>query len=262
MLESIRSLCWTTWQRTRSQFRQTLGFVVMGDIAAQLTELPVWLDRADGRGLDWLIPAMAREALSIFGAAWMLLLGFRLFAANRTDLVRRPLAFLFALLCSSSAGTLVALIITLLMRGEVLQITQVPIEKIFEIWIRTLLWGGLVGWLYVLNMQRVAHQLALDGLLSRRVLLAQKLARTRLGQARAQIDPAMVADILSQVHTLYRSDSARASALLDKLIGYLRLAMNRRPGKLADPDMALHAALAALRERDLFEEKESDNVGR
>ncbi|UUZ50762.1 hypothetical protein LP420_14400 [Massilia sp. B-10] len=52
----------------------------------------------------------------------------------------------------------------------------------------------------------------------------------------------MVARVLSVVHARYQDESASASALLDRLISYLRLAMNRRQSSPSDTDDELAAA--------------------
>lgn len=113
-----------------------------------------------------------------------------------------------------------------------------------ESWLIILLWGGLFGWLYLLYLQRRDDQRRLNTALAERALLSHQLAQAELLAARARIDPAMVAGILRQVQQRYAQDPPQGAALLDQLIGYLRLALNRN-GRNGD---AAGAALQALRE--------------
>lgn len=250
MLEYLRVLGQTVRRRLRAQRRQTLAFAGLGVLTGQLIELPEMIKEAEGRSLESWLGAVAYDMLLVSIAGLLIMFGIRLFTEDGADLMRRPGKFLFLLASITSFATLVAWSVHLLIVGDLMRDTAILAPQMFHFWMQTLLWGGLVGWLYLLNLQRTANQLALDGLLSRRVLLARQLARTRLGHARAQIDPAMVAGILSKVHVLYREDPVGASFLLDRLIAYLRLAMNRRPSELPGADMALIHALLALREAE------------
>jgi hypothetical protein len=250
MRERIGSLASIAWRRLRSRLRPCLAFAALGIVCAEVAELPSWVDQADGRGLGWVFQAMAHDAITIISAAVTVLLILCVFSDDGTAMARRPGKFLFLLVSSSAAATCTGLITHLVIKAESLDTIHIPMDQVFHFWLQALLWGGLVGWLFILNLQRMADRAALDNLLGQRVLLAQQLARTRLGQARAQIDPAMVARILSKVHGLYRSDAANASALLDHLIGYLRLAMNRRPDNTPNAELALIDALVALRQSE------------
>lgn len=250
MLEYLRVLGQTARRRLRSQRRQTLAFAGLGVLTGQLIELPEMIKESEGRSLEYWLAAVAYDMLLVSFAGLLIMFGIRLFTEDGADLMRRPGKFLLLLAAITFLATLVAWSVLLLIVGDTMRDAAGLRPQIFHFWMQTLLWGGLVGWLYLLNLQRTANQLALDGLLSRRVLLARQLARTRLGHARAQIDPAMVAGILSKVHMLYRADPGGASFLLDRLIAYLRLAMNRRPSELPGADMALIHALLALREAE------------
>jgi len=251
MLEYLRALGQTARRRLPSQRRQTLAFAGLGVLTGQLIELPEWIKESEGRGLESWLPAVAYDMLVVSFAGLLIMFGIRLFTEDGADLMRRPGKFLLLLTSITAFATALAWSLHLLIDADAAMREAAHLRpQIFHFWMQTLLWGGLVGWLYLLNLQRTANQLALDGLLSRRVLLARQLARTRLGHARAQIDPAMVAGILSKVHVLYREDPGGASFLLDRLIAYLRLAMNRRPAELPGADMALIHALLALREAE------------
>jgi len=250
MLEYLRMLGQTARRRLRAQHRQTLAFAGLGVLTGQLIELPDWIRESQGRSLEFWLAEVAYDTLMISLAGLLIMFGIRLFSENGADLMRRPGKFLFLLAAITAFATLLTWSLHMLIIGDAMRDEAHLLPQIFHFWMQTLLWGGLVGWLYLLNLQRTANQLSLDSLLSRRALLARQLARTRLGHARAQIDPAMVARILSKVHVRYREDPASASFLLDRLIAYLRLAMNRRPSEMPGAAMTLIYALVALREAE------------
>lgn len=238
------------WRRLRSQWRHTLGFAAVGALIGELREVPKWMERATNQDPEWLLFTVAREGVSVFIAALIMVAALRLATDNGSDLVSRPRRFLLLLLAGSTIATTLSWSVYALMelgaRGDM----ELKPEKVFDFWLQVLLWGGLIGWLYLLNLQRVTNQRTLAALLGRRALLARQLTHARLGKARAEVDPAMVARVLSVVHARYQDESASASALLDRLISYLRLAMNRRQSSPSDTDDEL-AALRAQLEKDM-----------
>ena len=235
--------------RVRQDPLQTLTFAAIGALTGQLTQIPQWFDYVERRGMDNFFDRLSRETIAIWAAALFVAFAFRIWTGRAADLLRRPGRFFILLLMGTLVATTLAWWITMLLsEGRIESFFERP-DKVFEFWKKAFLWGGLIVWLYLLSMERSETRAALAGLLGRRSLLARQLANARLGHARAQIDPSMVARVLDQVHARYLTDAAGAGALLDHLISYLRLAMNRvktdRPGMLTE--MALIRSLIALR---------------
>ena len=91
--------------------------------------------------------------------------------------------------------------------------------------------SGTFSWLSFLYLKSVEDQKKFGMLLVKRSMLARQVARTRLSNTRAQIDPQMVVRVLRHVRAGYLENAIEAAALLDHMIGYLRLAMNRQREK-------------------------------
>jgi hypothetical protein len=100
---------------------------------------------------------------------------------------------------------------------------------------------GIFNWLYILHARRFDDRAILASFLLHRSALGRRIAQSKLLGARAQIDPEMVARILCTVQVRYRDNADMASALLDNLIDYLRLAMNRM--RENNPPLATELAL-------------------
>ncbi len=234
-------------ERLRRHARLTLAFGSIGALTVQCASVLEWMDRYERRGAAEVVNILPREFLSTLIGAMIVVFSLRLCTEQASDLVRRPGKFLVLLILIAAFGAGIGWSTHVLLSVGRVQFNAGP-AKFYDLWMQGMLWGGMVGWMYLLSLQRAESHARLSGLLGRRVLLARQLARSRLGTARAQFDPAMVARVLSEVHERYRSDPADASALLDQLISYLRLAMNRardeRPDAIAEE--ALGAALAAL----------------
>ena len=235
--------------RVRQDPLQTLTFAAIGALTGQLTQIPLWFDYVERRGMDNFFNRFSRETIAIWVAALFVAFAFRIWTGRAADLLRRPGRFFFLLLVGTLVATTLSWWITMqFSEGRIQSFADRP-DQVFDFWKKSFLWGGLIVWLYLLSMERSETGAALAGLLGRRSLLARQLANTRLGHARAQIDPSMVARVLNQVHARYPTDAAGAGALLDHLISYLRLAMNRvktdRPGM--HTEMALIRSLIALR---------------
>ncbi|MES2324363.1 MAG: hypothetical protein V4633_19080 [Pseudomonadota bacterium] len=234
-------------KRLRSHARLTAGFAIIGALAAECATALEWMDRYERSGWGHIANRLPRDLMATLVGAMVIILALRMCTERAGDLVRRPLKFLGLLVLIVALGASIGWCALVLMSSGRLPINA-GAEKFYDIWMQGMLWGGMVGWMYLLSLQRAESHATLAGLLGQRVLLARQLARSRLGTARAQFDPAMVARVLSEVHERYRNDPADASALLDQLISYLRLAMNRardeRPDAAAEE--ALGAALSAL----------------
>lgn len=234
-------------ERLRRHARLSFTFASIGALTVQCATALEWMDRYERQGGAVVANILPREFLSTLVGALVVVFSLRLCTEEASDLVRRPGKFLVLLVLIAALGAGIGWSSHVLLSDGRVQLNA-GAAKFYDIWLQGMLWGGMVGWMYLLSLQRAESHARLSGLLGRRVLLARQLARARLGTARAQFDPAMVARVLSEVHERYRSDPADASALLDQLISYLRLAMNRARGERPDAaaEEALGAALAAL----------------
>lgn len=90
--------------------------------------------------------------------------------------------------------------------------------------INVLLWGGLFGWLSVLDQRRRAARLLFAGLMAHRAALARQVAQAQLAAERALVDPGQVASVLREVQALYGHAPVNAAATLDQLVAHLRKA--------------------------------------
>ncbi len=223
MLDALRGLIRCARRRVSSKYRQTLGFAAVGTVTERLTQAPQWLAAAMNQGWDQYGATFARETAVCALSALVVSFAFRLCTERGDDLVRRPWKFGLLLLAGATVAT------ALWWWGKLMLGVGQP-GTIVPFWLQTLLWGGLIGWLYLLTLQRAEDQAAFAALMARHALLARRLARSRLGVARAQVDPGMVAAVLGEVHWRYADRPDCAAALLDQLIAYLRLAMHRGPG--------------------------------
>lgn len=250
MLDSLSRGFRIALARLRQDPMQTVAFAAVGAVTGELTQIPNWMERIERHGLAVFATRIPREIVSVCVAALIVTACFRMCTGRASELLRRPLRFFLLLLVGTVAATVISWCVHLygFSGGRSEGMFANP-QKYFDVWKQLFLWGGLIGWLFLLSMERSETRAALAGLLGRRSLLARQLANARLGHARAQFDPSMVARVLNQVHGRYALDAPGADALLDHLISYLRLAMNRgraeRPGRLTE--MALIRSLAALR---------------
>jgi hypothetical protein len=237
-------------RRLRCQAGQSIAFILLGVCIGGMTLLPNWLPYMNEFSLREARPDWWRELLALLVGAVLVVAALRVFAGRMAELAQRPGKFVLLLLLGTTAATVGMWLIVARLKQTPL--SQIPIAEYLDTWWQTLLWGGLIGWLYVLNLQRSEDRLQLDALQLRRAMLARELARASLGAARAQIDPAMVARILREVHRRYHARPDRAAVLLECLISYLRLAMQRAhqtaPGAVAEA--ALAEAFVALHEAE------------
>lgn len=225
--------------RLRAGYRQTLAFAAIGTLAERLIAAPQWLARLRQGQLADAGVVFMHETLACACAALVISFAVRLCIARGAELVRRPARFLLLLGAGTSAATLLTFSIRAMLDGTAL--AAAPAQLILDFWMETLLWGGLLGWLYLLALQRAEDQLALTGLQARRATLARQLAQARLGTARARIDPAMVARVLAEAQQRYRDNPAAGAALLDQLISDLRIALSRnRRGAIINSEGAHH----------------------
>jgi hypothetical protein len=235
-------------RRLRARAGLGIGFALLGMAIACATRVPDWLPYLNEFSLREASPGWWKELPVLFAGAVLVIATLRAFMERASELTQRPRRFIALLLLGITLATLcMHLIMPLLKHGRLVLPSS---AEAINTWWQALLWGGLVGWLYLLNLQLIEDQEQLDALQLRRALLARELARARLGTARAQVDPAMVARILREVHLRYRERPDEATLLLDRLISYLRLAMQR--GQQAAPaipaETELRQAMDALLE--------------
>jgi chorismate mutase len=244
----MRELLAIARRRLFVHFPRSVGFAFAGAATVQVIDIPEWIEKigGPGRGIWWFLPVFSRTLISTMVAGLVVVLTIRLCTDDGRNLLRRPWRFLLLLVAGACVATALSWCVHHAIGLGMGFPVKLRVEYVFDVWMKTLLWGGLLGWLYLWSLQRSADQLALVGLLGKRALLARQLASSRLGEARARIDPAMVARILGSVQARYRDDPDAASQLLDQLIAYLRLAMNRRQGESIEPALADAQVRAAL----------------
>ena len=237
MLELLRRWKMTALRRMRGNVSYTLWFAMIGAVTGALNQLPSWISRYDQMGVEAFFARLPRDAAGAIAATAFLMVVLRLCTEKASDLLRRPLVFVAIMLASSVVATWIGTSVHVaLSNGRI--VGYVNSEKLLTFWLDAMLWFGLVGWLYLLALQRAELRATLSGLLGRRAALGRQLAHARLGTVRAQIDPAEVARVLVEVRAAYRADPAAASAKLDELIGRLRRAMSR---VRRDPQDTRHA---------------------
>jgi hypothetical protein len=234
----------------RAKAGHSISFILLGAAIGSMTLVPGWLPYLNEFSLREANPHWWQEVMVLLAGAALMIAVLRISAERAAELAQRPRRFVALLLLGTVVAALCMLMILPLLKHG--QLRWPSAASMLNTWWETLLWGGLVGWLYVLTLQRSEDQEQLDVLQLRRALLARELARSRLGAARAQIDPAAVARILRAVHGRYRANPEAAALLLDRLIAYLRLAMQRvhRAAPTVAAETDLLQAVAALHEAE------------
>lgn len=248
MLDARLSLTGRLRQRLGAQLHLALAFAAGGGFAASLTQLPVWIDAAHTLHAGALALEIARDVGAVLVAALVLMFALRLATDTGAELLRRPARFIVLLTAGATLATLFAFMARACFKGDMPLPIMAPPGRLLYVWLQVMLWGALVGWLYLLSLQRVSDQAALGALLCRHALLERQLSGTRLAVARGRVDPAMVAQVLAAVHARHAHAPEQAAALLDELIRYLRLAMNRGQPGAAEAGAARQAIQTQLEE--------------
>lgn len=219
------------------------GFAAAVAINSALSELYDFIDYLEQHSVAQLLPLLVTVLLIYFMAAAGMLLALRGRRSSASHLARQPRRFL--LILASVAG-----LVSWLARAAAVSYAndgrlwyEGALDEFVQNWFNAMLWGGTFGWLYILYLQRGEDRMRLAGLQGSRAALARQLAQSELLAARAHIDPAMVAGVLRIADARYAQDPASGAALLEQLIAYLRLALNRKTATMQEAD----AALAALR---------------
>jgi hypothetical protein len=230
----------------------TWPLVIVACIAAlshALWGMPYWWGIIQQRGFA---PWFHAVVLPDFVTTIVLLVSIRASADNGTALAHRPGRFLLVLaLGAIAAEAVMSMLYVLLGVTEFLPGNR-PLNSYLIAWLNSMLFGALFGWLGILYLQRTEDQARFSAAMTRHMLLARQVTQSRLIAARAQIDPELVASILRHVRNRYSANADEASALLDQLIGHLRLAMSRVRDRSPSPaaEIALIRSYLALRETE------------
>jgi hypothetical protein len=253
-LESAWEFSTQRLRRLRTGLAPAVAFAALAILCRNLELLPDRMATAQRIGLvaffvHWLVNNFI-EACVI---ATILLLSLRISAPTGTDMTRNPVRFFGVLTLGGTMAALAAWEIGVWL--DVLPGLLTPNmtwDRFYGGWVATLLWGCLFGWMYVLYLQRREDQLRLTVVLGQRSLLTRLLVQSQLAAARAQIEPELVVRVLRVVHQRYGTSPGAASDLMDHLIDYLRLVLNRvreqRP--LLVNELALIRSYLALHEAE------------
>ena len=230
-------------------------------LANELEHVPQYILLAPAMARKWDLadPTPHGTFVRLAGEAAMLLLGVAFMAlASRLQpaLLQRPARFMAWILASATAGFAVvrvaAVALTVPQWNPRLQIVA-------RDWTALMVWCTLFGWLLFLTLRRHEDRARLALMLMRRVALMRQLAQSRLGAARAQIEPEMIAGVLRTVKARAAAPDAFAVGtaldpvlLIDHLATYLRQLLDRlRHGTpTLAADLALVRSLVALREAE------------
>jgi len=216
--------------------------LLLANVVFRIPELPEWFAYLDCFGYTKSVLREIIFSLSqLLISAVILITAFALSSKNASEMVARPGRFLLVLLTGGTVAVVAAFEVGVLVDdqrqfwgGDLYSWVNT-----LDIWIRHLVGGALFGWMYFLYRQRSENEVSFVRELTRRSLLARQVAQSKLVATRARIDPEMVAHVLHRVHDNYRTDAAQASALLDNMISYLRLAMNRTRDTASSPTAEL-----------------------
>lgn len=212
--------------RLRHGFKAGLFFSALGNVNfVFLSQLPELIDLPPEHSVPQFLLRCAIQLLVNFFCALVIVLALRMSCDRAVDLIRRPWLFLIMISLCCVIGSCIGWEILKFLRPD---IREVPISEYIQSWLDLMLWGGLLGWLFLLYLQRVEDRLMFASLLGKRAMLARQLAHSTVAKARAQIDPELLTQILNLVHAHHISEPEQALALLDQLIDYLRLAMQRK----------------------------------
>ncbi len=124
---------------------------------------------------------------------------------------------------------------------------EAPPPRLFEALVDTLdiaVIAGLVFATIEVGRRRSLTRAALDAAAAERAALSRRMFESRLAAMQAQVEPQFLFDCLVAVEALYRRDPPLAAATLDRLIGYLRVALPRlrESGSTLADEFALIAA--------------------
>jgi hypothetical protein len=113
----------------------------------------------------------------------------------------------------------------------------------FDFWL-SLFYGGLLVTAYVLMVRGERMRSLLRQAAVARSRTEALLDQARLQGLQSQVDPRLLLDTLDEVQALYRHESARADALLDVLVEFLRAALPGLQQRRSTLQAELHLARA------------------
>lgn len=207
--------------------RSTCAFTLAGAVNAVLSTLHYAPPFLEQYGAAALARELALQLAVYFLGGLGMMLALHAQLLHPAQALRRPGRFLLVLAAAAvPVCWLIKTVLSSVHHGQLL-LRLPPLPDFLEDWLTIVLWSGLFAWLYLLYLQRCESQARLAMMLAERAVLSRQLAQAELLAARARIDPAMVAGILRQVQARHACDPQRGTVLLDQLIGYLRLALNR-----------------------------------
>lgn len=246
----------STWRFARSRLQRLQSGAAAGVVllalailCSDIENIPQHLKHAGEIGADaFLWHWLSKTLLSSFIVAAIALLVLRISAPNGRGMTDKPGRFFASLAVGTALGMAASWQVGFFLgRVPSLFAADMDWETLYSGWMNALLWGGLFGWMYFLYLRRGEDQARFGMLLGRRALLARQVAQSQIVAARAQVDPAMVVRILREIHTRYGHNVQSASMLMDHMIDYLRLALNRvreSQPTLARELQLLHAYIA------------------
>lgn len=254
--ENTTPLPFLTWQqRLRQNAMATLTFAALAVFINSTLNLfgsGTAQSMQEHGVLVWLGRWLSGDIFSSVVVAFVVLGCLRLSAERASDIARRPWRFILILAVSAALGTLLVWLIAHPLGRANMPSNMLRI-KLFNVWQQIMYCGTLFGWLYVLYLRRTEDQIQFALLLSKRSLLKRQMAHAHLLATRAKIEPELVARVLRETRMRYLTAPQQAAHLLDHMIAYLRLAMNR----VRDQNSTLHSELTlwrsylALREAEM-----------
>jgi len=220
-------------RRLRSTRPSTLFFYLFGTLI-----MSVWLTPRSLPAYGWKILILS-DIIPLVLIGLTMLVVQQLSAEGGSGMVRRPAWFLFVM---ATATALSYGAIWLYDKAMSLGIfDSFWVHPFFPAYYRFSIVFIPIGWLSCLYLQQDEDEAKFATLSIRRAILSREVAQSQLLTARAQIDPGLVERVLSEIQALYQTDADSAAQLMDHLISYLRLAMNR--GRETHPKFPTEIAL-------------------
>lgn len=224
----------------------SLGFALFGTVnSIVIARVPELMELSAEQGMAALWHHLLQQTVAGMLAAIVILVSLRLCTDTGNNMVRRPWRFIVVMLVITHLANLVGFATSYSLAPTRPHWLPFPLKDYVTSWLEILFWGSILAWLYFLYLQRAEDRRRFSMLLAKRALLARQISRSELLTARAQIDPELLSRILRAVHQHYPHASQEANALLDQLIAYLRMAMNRK--RQADSS----SSLATIMEQSL-----------
>jgi len=220
-------------------------------LASELEHVPLYfLDPAFTHAFDIADPTLRGTLWRLAGETLIALLALafvHVAARRRPALAARPVRLIATIQAGASLGFV---LVQATGRFVAPAFAETHLRLLARDWSALMAWCLLFGWIFFLDLRRRDDRTRLAWMRMRRVPLTRQLAQSRLGAARAQIEPGMVAGVLRTVRRhVARDGGLDPVALIDHLALYLRLLLDRvRHGApTLRSDLALVRSLVALR---------------